>query len=329
MATAKGSRFSLLMGEESAWGTAAGTFTKVPVSTIGGSWFRQNLVDNPEIRGNRNPQAPVLGNKMVNGNFGCPLHLDAIGWILKHGVGVPATSGSGTYTHVGKVNFSGATENGDLPAGMTFEHQFPDLSTPVYHVYTGCKVSSLGCSVSPEGVAVFDVNVIGKDIDHDNAASLDSDPIEYTSVAQSHFNGTIQEGGSPIAYVQSVNFTLDNGLDDTQYTFGGAGALSELSENVASLTGQVTALFQSNALLAKAVAKTESSLQLKWTDGSYSLTLDFPELYFEAAAPTVSGDRGVLITLPFRAFYADNADKTILKYTLVNTVSAYSAIASS
>jgi hypothetical protein len=126
-----------------------------------------------------------------------------------------------------------------------------------------------------------------------------------------------------------VDFTLDNGLDDSQYVVGGAGALSELPENMASLTGSVTALFQSNALLLKAINNTESSLQLAWTDGTDSLTFDIPEIYLEAAAPTVDATRGVLITLPFKAHYQDHADATILKSTLVNTIVSYAAIAAS
>jgi len=323
MATAKGSDFEMIMIEESTWNTTPGSPAgyKLPISAVGGSWLQQNLVDNPELRGNRNPAAPVLGNKRVNGNFTATLHYDAIGWVLKHGIGTPATVAGSTYhTHTSKVGFANGSV-GALPAGMTLEHGYTDLG--VYHVYTGCKVSTLGFSVSPEGVTTIDVGIIGADWDEDNGASLDASPTAYTSDAVSEFRGAISEGGSPIAYIQSVDFTLNNGLDDSLYVVGGQGVISELPENTASLTGNVTALFQSNALLTKALGKTESSMELSWTTGSESLTLEIPELVFEPAAPTVSGERGVLITLPFRAFYQDDAEATILKSTLVNTVTSY------
>ena len=328
MATARGSQFALLMGEESAYKTPATTFTKVPISAIGGNWFSQNLIDNPEIRGNRNPAAPVLGNKVVNGNFTVPLHYDAIGWILKHGIGTPVSSGSDPYTHIGKVGFSGASA-GYLHDGLTFEHQFPDITVPEYHSYNGCKVSSLGVSVTPEGVVTFDVNIVGANAVVDSGATLDAAPVEYTSSAQSHFTGSIELLGGSIAYIQSVDFTLDNGLDTSQYVVGGAGALSELPENMASLTGNVTALFQSNALLEAAIANTETSMNLAWTDATHSLDFDIPELVLQPSAPTVAGDKGVLITLPFRAYYANHADATILKYTLVDDVASFAAIAAS
>jgi hypothetical protein len=320
------------MGEEGTYGSPATNFTKVPISAIGGNWFSQNLIDNPEIRGNRNPAAPVLGNKVVNGNFTCPMHYDAIGWMLKNSIGTPVTTGSDPYTHIGKVGFSGASA-GYLQDGMTFEHQFPDIAVPEYHDYLGCKVSTFAASVTPEGVVTFDINIIGADADVDNGVAIDASPIEYTSVAQSHFTGSMELLGGSIAYIQSVDFTLDNGLDDSQYVVGGAGALSELPENMASVTGNVTALFQSNALLEAAIANTETSMKLVWTGvgahAGHSLTFDIPELVLEPAAPTVSGDKGVLITLPFRAYYANHADATILKYTLVNDVSSYAAIAAS
>ena len=324
MPTGKGSSVQLLMGEESTWGTVPGTpaMYKLPISQLGGNWFRQNLIDNPELRGNRNPPAPVAGNRMVAGSFTSTLHLDAIGWIMKHAVGTPATTGTGPYTHVGKVGFSGATA-GDLPTGMYFEHGFTDIT--VYHVYSGCRVSTLGLSMADEGVAQFEVNVIGRDLDDDNVATLDASPTTYTSDALSHFSGALQEGSTleTIAYVKSVDFTLNNGLDDSVYVVGGAGLKYELPENTASLTGNITALFQSNALLTKAIAGTETSLSLAWTSGTSSLTLAIPEVRLEAASPTVSGDRGVLITLPFRAYYANHSDATILKYTLVNSVATY------
>jgi hypothetical protein len=326
MATAKGANFQLLMCEEATWGTTPATplCAKLPISGIGGDWFRQNLLDNPELRGNRNPPAPVSGNISVSGSFTQTLHLDAIGWTLKHAIGVPATSGSGTFTHVGKVGFSGASA-GDLPAGMTFEHGFTDIDC--YYPYTGCRVSTLAVSGSAEGVATFDVGIIGQTRGSKSATSIDAAPVEFTSDALSHFAGSITEGGSPIAYITEVNFTLDNGLDDSLRTFGGSGLIVDLPENMASVTGQVTALFQNDTLLAKAVAGTESSMTVAWTSGSYSLTFEVPELRFEARSPSISGDRGVMITLPFRAYYANDADATILKYTLVNDVSAYSAIA--
>ena len=42
-----------------------------------------------------------------------------------------------------------------------------------------------------------------------------------------------------------------------------------------------------------------------------------------SASPTVSGPDGVVATLNFRAYYANDGDATCLKSTLVNTTATY------
>ena len=62
---------------------------------------------------------------------------------------------------------------------------------------------------------------------------------------------------------------------------------------------------------------------MTWTSGTYSLTLDIPELIYQAASPAVTGPAGIRYTLNFQAYYGNHADATVLKSTLVNSVSDY------
>jgi hypothetical protein len=323
MATAKGSDVQLLLIEESTWGTTPATPTayKIPISGIGGDWFRRNLIDNPELRADRNPQAPVRGNVQVNGSFQHPMHLDAVGWLIKHGIGVPAvTTGSTYHTHLSKMNYSGSTQGGDLPTGLSFEVGFTDIGE--YHTYDGCKINTIGINATSEGVCVFDVGVIGQGFTR-AAATGDASPTSYTSSAIDHFLASIEEGGGSIAYVSDVSLTINNNLDSSLYVVGSAGELGDLPEGVGAVSGSLTALFQSDTLLAKARDNTESSLMLKWTSGSESLQLDIPELIYEPASPTVNGPAGVKVTLNFRGYFGNGADNTAIKATLVNTVAGY------
>ena len=322
MPTAKGSFVQLMLAEESVWGSTPATPAGyvLPISGLGGEWYRRNLIELNEFRGNRNPVAPVRGNTVVNGSFQVPLHFDAIGWVLKHGVGVPVSAGSNPYTHTSKVNFSGATAGSDLPVGLSFEVGFTDIDE--YHVYDGCRINSLSVNATSEGVCVFDVAVIGQGVTR-AATSMDASPTTYTSSAIDHFAATITEGGSPIAIVTDVNLTLNNNLDSSVYVVGGAGVLGDLPTGHATVTGSLTALFQSDALLTKGREHTESSLGLTWTSGASSLALTVPELVYEPAAPTVSGQGGVRVTLNFRGYYANHADATALKAVLTNTTASY------
>lgn len=323
MATAKGSMVELMIAEEATWGSTPATPAGyvIPVSGIGGEWYRRNLIDVPTLRSNRNPSAPVRGNVVVNGSFQVPLALDYIGWVLKHGIGVPATSGTAApYTHTGKVNFSGATEDSDLPVGLSIQIGFEDIDE--FHLYDGCRINSLAVNATSEGVCVFDVGVIGQGVTR-AAATMDASPTTYTSTALDHFACTLTEGGGASTIVTDVNLTLNNNLDASMYVIGGAGSLGDLPTGMASVTGSLTALFQNDTLLAKGRNHTESSLSLVWTSGSYSLTLEVPELVYEPAAPTISGPAGIRATMNFRGYYGDDADATALKYVLVNTVATY------
>jgi hypothetical protein len=322
MATAKGSDVQLLLIEESTWGTTPATPAayKIPISSIGGDWFRRTLIDNPTLRANRNPAAPVRGNVQVNGSFQHPLNLAPFGWLMKHGIGVPvvSTPATGLYSHISKTGFSGASA-GNLPTGLTFEIGFTDIDQ--YHIYTGCKINTLGFSATSEGVCLVDVGVIGQDF-ADDTSSLDASPTSYTDAPIDHFLCTVQEGGGASGIVTDISLQLSNNLDSL-YVVGSAGQLGDLQEGMVSVTGSITALFQNATLLDKAVNNTESSLQLKWTSGTSSLQLDIPELIYEPASPSVNGPAGVKITLNYRGYYANHADATALKATLINATAAY------
>ncbi|GAG14179.1 unnamed protein product, partial [marine sediment metagenome] len=145
----------------------------------------------------------------------------------------------------------------------------------------------------------------------------------YTETPQDHFNMTMKEGGSSIANLKECSLTFNNNMDTSQYVIGSAGQVGSMPSGIASVTGSITALFENDVLLTKAENHTESSLDLIWTSSSYSLTLHIPELVYEPASPTVSGPAGVVATLNFQGYYANDGDATILKATLVNTTADY------
>ena len=321
MTQAKGSSARVMLIEEATWGTTPGTPSGyvIPVSGIGGNWFTRNLIDNPTLRANRNPSAPVRGNTSVEGSFTVPLGLEYIGWIQKHAVGDMDTSGSGTYTHVSKCGFS-EDDAGELEPGLSIEVGFTDIDQ--YHVYNGCKINSFTVNGSSEGVCTVEVNVVGQGYTQ-ATSSEDSTPTTYSDTTIDHFLMTMEEGGGAISNVKECSLTFSNNLDTSQYVIGSEGERGSLPSGIASCTGSITALFENDTLLTKAENHTESSLSLIWTSGNYSWTLHVPELVYEPASPTVSGPDGVVATLNFRAYYANDADATILKATLVNTTADY------
>jgi len=314
MATAKGSNVQLMLIEESTWGTTPGTPSGyvIPISGVGVA-FSRNLIDDPELRGDRNPAAPVKGNVTVTGDITHPIHLDACGWLIQHGVSTLVTTGTGPYTHTAKVGSS-------IPTGLSLEVGYTDISQ--YELHAGCRISSLKFMATPEGVASMTASVIGKNTTA-SGSSADGSPTSYTSTAESEFVGSIKEGGSTSAIVTDVQLTLDNGLDDSMYVVGGAGLRADLPEGAAKVSGSLTALFQDLTLYNKALNHTESSLELAWTNGTSSLTITVPELVYAPASPTISGPAGVKVTLNFQGYYANDAGATALKAVLVNDTASY------
>lgn len=322
MAQAKGSQFQLMLIEESTYGTTPATPAGyvIPVASVGGNWYTRNLIDNPTLRGDRNPSAPVRGNVAVSGSFQFPLTFSAWGWIQKHCVGTPATSGTGPYTHLSKCNFSGSTADSDLPTGLTIEHGYTDIDQ--YHAFDGCKLNGFTVNASSEGVAMFDVQVVGQGYTQDTS-SLDASPTSYTDTAIDHFSLAMEEGGGSISNVKECSLTFTNNIDTSQYVIGSSGTVGALPTGIAMVSGTVTALFENDTLLTKGENHTESDLTLTWTSGSYSLALHVPELVYEPASPAVPGPDGVVVSLNFRGYYANDADATCLKATLINNVASY------
>jgi hypothetical protein len=321
MTQAKGASAQLMLIEEATWGSTPATPAGyvIPVSGIGGDWFSRNLIDNPTLRGNRNASAPVRGNTSVSGSFTVPLGLEYIGWIIKHAVGDPVTTGTGTLTHISKAGFNEAAV-GAMEVGLTMEIGFTDISQ--YHIYTGCRLNGFTVNGSSEGVCTFDVQLVGQDYAQDTS-SLDATPTSYTETAVDHFLMTMSEGGGSIANVKECSLTFSNNMDTSQYVIGSAGQVGAIPSGIATVSGSITALFENDVLLTKAENHTESDISLIWTDGSSSLTLHVPELVYSPASPTVSGPDGIVATLNFQGYYANDSDATVLLATLVNTTADY------
>ena len=83
-------------------------------------------------------------------------------------------------------------------------------------------------------------------------------------------------------------------------------------------------MFENWSYYARAMSGTERSLTLKFQTGSFYLEFDVGELIFERNSPPIDTPLGIWQDLPFKAFYKDDADASVVKVTLVNTWAAYS-----
>ena len=318
MAQARGSQAVVALFEESIYatdpGSPAGVKLRIITSALKPS---QNLFDSNTLNGVRTRSRPGRGNVDVSGPITTEISAENIGTILKHAIGSVATTGTGPYSHV-------LTQN-DLPVGMVVEHDYGSnvAGNARYNKFNGVRVASLALDFPNEGLLTATFNLKGA------KSTLGSSPLDATLTDNGHtpftaFQGTILEGGSSIAYVTAAKINLDNDIDDSVFAYGGSGQRRALPEGFSTVTGSITALFESAALLEKAVAGTASSLKITLSRGdglgsagNESIEFLVGALDFNRTGAEIQGPRGISIEFPFTAYAS-----TGLQVTIKNALSA-------
>lgn len=317
MVQAQGYRARLALAYESSYGATpvspAGFIMPITSSKI---VAKQSLIEDKTIRGIRDVAPPGLGNIDVQGPVVVPVDEINIGYWLKALFGQPDTTGSqAPYTHVFKPGFT--------QPSMCLEQQYPDIGQ--YFLYNGCKVSKFSTSFelnNQDLQATIDI-MGGKETLA--TASFLAEPGANPMTKFGAFMASIMDGGQLLANVTKVDLTIDTGLDGSIYTLGSGGFRGSLPEGMLAITGTVTAIFDSIALLDKAVSGATSSIELNLSNplSSNSLNILLPEIIYERTSPGIDGPKGVSIALPFRAFYNTNASGVSIVATLVTSQETY------
>ena len=280
---------------------------------------QQNRIDSNTLTGTRERDQPIAGNLNVSGSLGFELGAEWIGTLMKHIMGSNTTTGAGPYTHTMTL--------GALPAGFIIEKDFGSniSGSGRYQYFNGCRVASATFDFPQEGYPTGTVNITGA---KETAAStpLDATLTDNGNTPFSMFLASIQEGGASIATVTQASINIDNGLDEGIYTIGGGGERNELPEGFATVSGSITALFDSTTLLNKAINGTETSLKiaLQRGTGDGSSGNEFMEFFvqqmlYERTSPPINGPEGILIDLNWKA-YLGSGGASALQTTIKNAV---------
>lgn len=275
------------------------------------------------LTGRRDPAEPFDGNTEVSGSLTVPVDARAFPCWLKLLLGEPTSTGTtaegsdaatAPYTHVFKP--------GDTSPSALIQASY-GTNPPSYGTFTGCKVSSLALQAGGDGELTATVNLAGRGADFTET--------NYNPAAQmvplkrfNNFQATLKDGGQAVATVTQFSLTIDNGLDTSIRTLGSGGMVYDIPEGIMSVSGSMTALFTSLALLNKAKNSTEMSLELGWIiDENTKLFFKLPEVQIQFQGPTVDGPSGVMTEYPFVAYFNDSADNACVIATVINDVEAY------
>lgn len=314
MAQAKGSMSQVTIQKETTFGVAPVTPNAqlLYYSSCSLALDRGQEQDDT-LRGSRNPVKAARGKDEVSGDLSC--NMQAYNGLLLLGLlgEVTTTGASSPYTHVFTV--------GDSLPSFLIEKGFADIGQ--YFRYLGCKIGSMKVSFTPFGSQKMTFSIMGAQ-EVANSTAFDTTPTDLTyEPFDGYALGTLQEGGVSIADITGVDLEISNDLDGDQYLLGGTGRRADIPEGTVAVTGTLKARFSNLTLYTKAINGTESSLKLIFsngtgagTSGNESLEFFIPELTFTPKSPPVSGPKGIIVELPFVAYYKDGSVSSAILITL-------------
>lgn len=315
MGVARGVATALGMYDETAYNTAPGTPDGVKLyhTGFGVSANREN--DEINSLAGYTEDKPLPGAIDVSGSLPVKCCAKSAGKLFKHALGTVNTTGTNPYTHVITI--------GALPAGFRLE---PDYGADIsdsgrYEQFGGCRIAGMSLEAGGNKHPSISFDIKGA------SSTLASAPLDatYTDSGCSPFalaEMSMLEGGASISTILSLSAKLAREFSEDEYAIGGLGVRGSLTEGKVKITGEITAVFDSMALLNKAIASTESSLKVVLSRGTglgsagneYMEWL-FNTLVYGRRSAAVEGPAGLRVKLPFTA-YGSQA----LQVTLKNAV---------
>jgi hypothetical protein len=221
------------------------------------------------------------------------------------------TPGKTLYQHVFKL--------GTQPY-MFFQQGFLDLGE--YWIYNGVKVGKMSLSLGGDGELVADFDLMGmKGVS--STVTVSESPTVFSDDRFGNFQASLMEGGSALTNATELQFSIDRALDGDTRCIGGQGYRTAIEGSVSPISGSVKTLFENKIMLEKAKNGTESSIAATITNGSYVLEIICNELEYEPADPIINDEKGILIDLPFQAYFDNHADSSAVVVKLTNDVASY------
>lgn len=257
----------------------------------------------PTISGYRGQPRGVLGRQNVAGPVVVTVAPQSIGWWLKHLIGAPTVAGVGPYTH----SFAYGDAN-PLPAGITFETDYSSAISGAgrWLVQSGCRINQATFAFqtgTPFQSATFEI--LGASFDAANVASLDATPNDggHSGWGVSNITMELDDGATEVC-IETLNVVFGNDLDADLFCVSAGGVRHGLPEGFAIVTGNGTALFDTPALMNKALADEDLKVVVTLSRGdglgsagNESLVLTIPLSSLDQTAPPIEGPRG--LRLPF------------------------------
>ena len=290
MAFAQGSRSSLSYITETAFGTTPSTptFAYLPFNTHSLD-LTKDRVEGNEIQADRMPRVDRHGNRQASGSIEVDLR-------------------KGDFDEFFESAFlnSYSTDTlkiGTTPKYFTIEDAANDISQ--FRLFTGMSVSTMSVSIAPNQMVTATFDMVGKGMTQaGSTGSTGGAPTaSSTNAPFDSYSGSISDGGSSIAIVTSIDFSVTNSFAPTFVI--GADTAQSLEYGRAVVEGTMTVYYEDETLINKFLNETESSIEVSVDDptGSNPYTFLFPRVKYNGASVPVQNPQSRLITLPFVSLY--------------------------
>ena len=281
----------------------------------------QNLLESNTIAATRNPQEPGLGQVNVSGDITVELGPLAHARLIYFALGGYAVSGTdpGPYTHILTIGSS-------VPSFVA-EVRFSDGDAfNRYALFDGCKVSQWSVNIRTDSFVESTFSVIGSDETY-GTTEYDSSPDAPGFAGFTNYNANLKLGGTAVASITEISFTLANNLDENTFAIGGGSVRTSLPEGRAAINGTFTAQFNEEMenYINIAQSSTETSIEIELSRGSGDgsagneyMKIYLPEVKLQPPRKEIPGPQGVFLTFNFLAYAADAS--SAIEVTVKNTI---------
>jgi len=289
LAFSQGSRSSLGVGVESSFGTAAVTYTNLPIKTHSLDLTKERL-QGQDIQADRMQRVDRHGNRNAAGSIEVDLRKGNYDDLLES-------------AFLSTFDSSDQITIGTTPKFLTIEDAMNDISQ--YRLFTGMTVSTASFSIAPNQMVETTFEMVGKDM----TISGSGKTVGASTINQpfDSYNGAIYEGGvasgNLVSVVTSLEFSITNSFAPTFVV--GSDTAPQLEYGRAIIEGTMSVYAEDETFINKFLNETESELQVSVDDptGSNSYEFFMPRIKYNGASVPLANEQSRIIELPFVALY--------------------------
>lgn len=179
-------------------------------------------------------------------------------------------------------------------------------------VYRGCRVNTLAVSAQVDSRVSFTFGVIGTEAEPYTVPGDATFAVATTTEPMVTSVGSINEGGSALAYATAHDFTLANGMAPIFALH--QRAAYDVQNGIFTASGTLSCYRETGGLYAKFLNETATDIVQTFSDGTNTLSFDFPNVIYTQADDAVPGPDAIVNQLTYSAGY-DGTDLTTVTIT--------------